>query len=175
MKKLLTLTAIVAIAASTHAAAIGWTIAGATEYIGGSYDVFVIGMNGVTGVDQIAALVEAGTSVDSYAFYSGGTVAANGSATLSAAASGKSITYSGSGTDSWTGFAVIWTDDGKEASYTSTAAVSLANDSTGRAFGFGNQKNNLAANNFTVAAPEPTSGLLVLLGVAGLALRRRRA
>ncbi|MCR5413849.1 MAG: PEP-CTERM sorting domain-containing protein, partial [Kiritimatiellae bacterium] len=32
------------------------------------------------------------------------------------------------------------------------------------------------AGNFkTAAVPEPTSGLLMLLGVAGLALRRRRA
>ena len=36
----------------------------------------------------------------------------------------------------------------------------------------------IAANGYSPAAPvipEPTTGLLVLLGVAGLALRRRRA
>ena len=33
----------------------------------------------------------------------------------------------------------------------------------------------IAANGYTEAVPEPTTGLLVLLGVAGLALRRRRA
>ena len=32
-----------------------------------------------------------------------------------------------------------------------------------------------SASNWTAAAPEPTSGLLMLLGMAGLALRRRRA
>jgi len=32
-----------------------------------------------------------------------------------------------------------------------------------------------AATSWTVAVPEPTSGLLLLLGVAGMALRRRRA
>lgn len=162
------------IAVSAKAAAVGWTIAGATAYAGGSYDLFVIGMNGVTDSAQIAALVAAGTDVDSYAFYSGGTVAANGSASLTAANSGKSITYSGSGTDTYQAFAVLWKSDGKEASYTSTVSTSLVNDSTAKTFGFANQSSNLSANNFSVA-PEPTSGLLMLLGMAGLALRRKRA
>ena len=178
MKKLLALTAAVMIAAVSQAAAVGWTLAGATAYAGGAYDVFVIGLNGVTSASQIAELVAAGTSVSDYAFYEGGTVAANGSASVGVAATTKSITYSGSGTDSYSAFAVLWTDDGKEASYTSTASISMANDSQSKTFMFGNQSGNLSANKFTVsseAVPEPTSGLLMLLGMAGLALRRKRA
>jgi hypothetical protein len=33
----------------------------------------------------------------------------------------------------------------------------------------------LTSGGYTVAVPEPTSGLLMLVGLAGLALRRRRA
>jgi len=175
MKKILALAAVVMIAATTHAAAIGWSIMGASAYAKGSYDVFIVGLNGVTGTDQIAALVAAGTAVDSYAFYTGGSVSATGMASLAATASGKSITYSGSGTDSYQAFAVLWKEDGKEASLTSIAPLSLANDSTSKTIAFGNQASNLAANNFTVNVPEPTSGLLLLLGVAGLALKRKRA
>ena len=175
MKKLLILAAVTMIAAVSHAAAVGWTIAGATAYAGGKYDVFVIGQNGVTGADQIAALVEADKSVSAYAFYEGGTVTSTGSATLANSTSGKSITYSGSGTDTYQAFAVLWTDDGKKASYTSTASISMANNSTAKTFLFGNQSSNLANNQFTVNVPEPTSGLMLLLGMAGLALKRRRA
>ena len=41
-------------------------------------------------------------------------------------------------------------------------------------FSWGNQQST-TANTWTSIAPEPTSGLLLLIGVAGLALRRRRA
>jgi len=39
----------------------------------------------------------------------------------------------------------------------------------------GAQFNFATGGNFTASVPEPTSGLLMLLGMAGLALRRRRA
>ena len=183
MKKLLTLAAVVMTAAITHAASVGWTLAGGTGYVGGAYDIFVIGMNGVTDAAQIAALVATDTSVSSYAFFEGGTVASNGSANKSASVSGKTISYSGSGTDSYSAFAVIWSADGKEATYTANATITMDNDSTSKTFGFGNQSTNLANNKFAVGGgsgggepvPEPTSGLLMLIGAAVLALRRKRA
>lgn len=173
MKKLMILAAAVMLASITHAAAVGWSIAGASAYAGGSYSVFVIGLNGVTDVNQMVALVSAGTAVDSYAF-GGGTVAANGSATLTAANSGKTITYSGSGTDTYEAFAILWTADNSAASYTVNKSITMNNDSTSKTFGFGNQSANLASNQFAVV-PEPTSGLLLLLGMAGLALKRKVA
>ena len=177
MKKILSLVAVVMLAATTHAAAVGWSLMGASAYANGKYDVFVVGMNGVTDASQIAALVAANKSVSEYTFYEGGTVTSGGMATLAATSSGKTITYSGSGTDTYQAFAVLWTADGKEASYTSLTSISMANDSQSKTFAFANQSSNLAANKFTVASgvPEPTSGLLLVLGMAGLALRRKRA
>lgn len=173
MKKLMILAAAVMLAAVTHAAAVGWSIAGASAYAGGSYSVFVIGLNGVTDVNQMVALVAAGTAVDSYAF-GDGTVAANGAASSLATVSGKSITYSGSGTDTYEAFAILWTSDNSAASYTATKSITMDNDSTSKNWLFGNQSTSLASNQFAVV-PEPTSGLLLLLGMAGLALKRKVA
>lgn len=174
MKKLLILVAVAMIAAVSQAAAVGWSLMGAATYGSGNYDIFVIGQKGVTGTAQIAALVEAGTAVSSYAFYEGSVTSA-GVATVPYTTSGKTITYSGSGTDTYQAFAVLWTSDGSKASYTSVASITMDNDATSKTFAFGNQSSNLANNQFTVNVPEPTSGLMLLLGVAGLALKRKRA
>ena len=172
MKKLIIAAAIVCAATISQAAAVGWTAAGATGY--STYDMFVIGKNGVTSVDQIKAIVEAGglEAASDYAFAEG--TLNNGAAVVMANSSPYSITYSGSGTDTYTGFIFVQDAAGENASYTSVAQITMSNNSTGKTFGFGNQASNYTANSFAVA-PEPTSGLLLLLGVAGLALRRRRA
>ena len=174
MKKLMILAAVGMIASIANAAAVGWTCLGTSAFSGGDYSVFVIGKNGVTSASQIQSIVAAGglAAADDYAFYSGGSVAANASKT--ATNSGKSITYSGSGTDSYTAFIFVEDKDGATASYTSNATISMANDTSSQTWAFANQATNLANNKFAVA-PEPTSGLLLLLGVAGLALKRRRA
>ena len=172
MKKLIIAAAIVCAATISQAAAVGWTAAGATGY--STYDMFVIGKNGVTGVDQIKAIVEAGglEAASEFAFASG--TLKNGAAIQMAASSPYSITWSGSGTDTYTGFIFVQDAAGEHASYTATANIAMADNSTSKTFQFNNQATNYTNNKFAVA-PEPTSGLLLLLGVAGLALRRRRA
>ena len=173
MKKLLAIATVAMLAVATQAAAVGWTIAGATAFKNGDYSIFVIGKNGVTSQAQITALIGADqSSLHSYAYYEG-TVTSGGMASQSAAASGVSISYSGSGTDTYQAFAVMWSEDGKTASYTSVASITMANDSTSKTFGFANQSSNLSAN--AIAVPEPTTVALLALGLAALGLKRKVA
>lgn len=78
-----------------------------------------------------------------------------------------------------TAYAIIFNGtptEGTEAMILSSKQATVA--STGLAsFSFGalNQAGAVAATWSTVNVPEPTSGLLLLLGMTGLALRRRRA
>ena len=64
--------------------------------------------------------------------------------------------------------------EGKDAFVKATLATAQVDGST--AVTVGNLIGSTLASNWTaVPVPEPTSGLLLLLGVAGMALRRRRA
>ena len=175
MKKLIIAAAIVCAAVVSQAAAVGWNCAGATNFKGGDYSIFVVGMNGVTGTDQIKAIVAAGglEAASAYAF-GGDVVNSSGAATKASGSSGKSITWTGPGEENYSAFIFVQDVDGEFASYTDVKSITMADNSTSKTFQFQNQATAFTANKFAVA-PEPTSGLLLLLGVAGLALRRRRA
>ena len=180
MKKLLIGVAVAMIAAVTHAAAVGWNLAGAANYKGDAYSFFVIGQNGTESIATITALLDAGNSVDSYAFGSG-TIANNGVGSMTGTASGKTLD---AGT--YEAFFVLFdsaTPASGSAKYVvvsgaSTLTKEVAATSAAVTFTSGNQAtflNNTANWKSYGAVPEPTSGLLMLLGMAGLALRRKRA
>ena len=69
--------------------------------------------------------------------------------------------------------------DGAKNAYITTTTKDLSFTSAGAAspstVHFGNQTATKDAGNWYAVVPEPTSGLLLLIGVAGLALKRRRA
>ena len=179
MKKLILAAAIVCAAVVSQAASVGWSLAGMANYAGDAYSFFIIGQNEVTSVAQITALLDAGSSVSSYAFASG-TLSSTGSGTVPYASSGKTVPNN----SNYTSFFIVFdnanaADATKYLTITTDQAANLAKSVNATAasvsFAAGNQSTyaNNAAN--WTAVPEPTSGLLMLLGVAGLALRRKRA
>ena len=179
MKKLILAAAIVGAAAISQAASVGWSLAGLGNYAGDAYSFFIIGQNEVTSVAQITALLDAGSSVSSYALYEGA-VSGTGLANVGTGASGISVPNSAS----YTAFFVLFdnADTSKAGNYltittdqSSTLTKSVNATAASVTFVGGNQSSyaNNSAN--WTAVPEPTSGLLMLLGMAGLALRRKRA
>ena len=184
MKKLMTLAVCALLAAATHAASVGWTLAtGSTTYAGDAYQFFVIGQNGTASIATITALLDAGTKVDSYAFGSG-VLSSAGMGQVAGNASGKTLDAG-----SYTSFFVLFDSADPTAGSSNYIVVSgastLSKEVTATAaavtFASGNVASTLSnASNWksfgtSSSVPEPTSGLLMLLGMAGLALRRKHA
>ena len=174
MKKLMMALGAVVVATSVHAAAITWGISAITAspdnaagagMVGYFLDASTYSVFSALTADKVADYV---TSKYTYT----GTTTKNGR-TGAIALGVTSGNYSP--LDEVSGYVVLFdTSDASTAkNYVATSVVTGSIPSSGAttALDFG----TLASNGGWTAVPEPTSGLLLLLGMAGLALKRKRA
>jgi len=179
MKKIMIAVSAVCMTAFAHAATATWSASNIAYAPSSSsaYSAFLID-NDIGGYSDYAAAVAAiladGTSATGVIASKNGL--SDTGTKLALAASGTAITdHSYTAGQSISAMMIIFdaaVDDLDSAKNYMGATKSPAkfNNSLALNAGFGTQ-----ASNTWVAVPEPTSGLLMLLGVAGLALKRKRA
>ena len=189
MKKLLVLLATVAVAAISQAAQVDWmfvdvnapgtggkgwgaatltdasataTLLMGTSYSGGDVtDLITISGNTLTGFTDGGTLVGSATGLSSDVDYYAQVIIASGDSTL------KSQIFTVNAPSMGGDYLMtMWSDD---------AMMTMGMAAIPGVSEIGDYGAFTAAGWQTSAIPEPTSGLLLLLGVAGLALRRRRA
>lgn len=183
MRKLMVMLAAAAMAVAVQAASVTWSTVtmydadGAKVKATATLYVYVIDKTTYDGLSDVWATY--GDDVKK-----GGTTATNAGGTKSASLTSKASvnapkdTAVANTTYYAAIIATIGTGDAMKY-YAEKASVTTGDDGNGGFTTFGAGKLDsatAAASGWTTAAvPEPTSGLLMLLGIAGLALRRRRA
>ena len=185
MKKLMIILAAIAMAASVNAANVMWSAANVFE-MGSSttkatgYTAFFLStvdmFNGETQLVKGYSL-EAATASLAAGDISFLETYATSSKALSNGSGAATATTQASNGQSWTGYLVILdgTLESAEYAYITSTATKATGATGGQAtLMFASNPGTQTAGNW-YAVPEPTSGLLMLVGLAGLALRRRRA
>ena len=195
MKKLMFMLAAVAAAGMVQAAAITWGTGTAVKGVKSDSDPSFGTSNAGTGTLNIYVwLVDAATynstAVDSiWGTYGSKLNTATASATGKSGAAGATamadgLTFSDTEDTPYYGLVLVGLDTDKDGTldyYIANKAASNIN-TAGKGTAVSNLAKNIGGTGGTAisvwtaaAVPEPTSGLLMLLGMAGLALRRKRA
>lgn len=175
MKKMIIAAAVAMVGIMANAAVANWSVdniyaPGTTDY-GEGYLVYYFDTSALT----VAAATLAITSGD-MTFLTKGYASAELTDDEGYAEGASGSIYSAG--DSVNGYLVIFNSDAAAtATYAFVSDVETAtinNLGANAALSFGDITATQTAGNWT-AVPEPTSGLLMLLGMAGLALKRKRA
>ena len=179
MKKLMTLAAAVVLAAASQAASVYWTAT--NVYAGNSTDK----ANGIayfmtTAMADVAAFKTdadfAALTKDAYSW----TPTTAGTYSKTAAQAVENATLGLEDAKSYTAYLVIFNGatiaDSDSFYVTNTKDFTTYGGTSTVSVGFMSQKTGSQASWTAMqSVPEPTSGLLLLLGMAGLALRRKQA
>ena len=204
MKKLMLAVCAVAMVAIANAGMVKWTISNVyngntTDLASGQVYLFDNASVSATAIaaalqgawtDGYGSAEKGAASLKAYlnanALGSGGTAytIAGADGTFSSPASVNNSALGLTGGTSYTLYGVVFNDgvddfsDSTKFYVTNAKTASTKGDAatTTTTFGIGSQLNNSQIpGNWTAVVPEPTSGLLMLLGVASLALKRKRA
>lgn len=162
MKKLMIAMVAIAITVVARAATVQWTMANVYDSTGASK---------YSGEATLFAYLSTSTAADAVEVMtltvsSGAITASAGTFSTDAVTAGNEYFY----------YFVI--EDGDKRFTSATTANAIATQSTSNTkvqFGNMTSQTQNASNWVNSSVPEPTSGLLILLGMAGLALKRKRA
>ena len=169
MKKLTLMIGVVALAIGVQAASVDWQITGTAATV--NYNVYLLTSiaDSYESVADIAnAALISGTIAKSGRNYIAGGTAASDAITKDSMKEVYWVIVDGSGSPTTYNYvktdmsSFVYDPNNQESSPGNFSSVTAANMLAGSSGSFG-------------AAPEPTSGLLMLLGMAGLALKRKRA
>lgn len=186
MKKLLIMAIAAVSAVALHAATVSWTITnvkyGNTASAGTAYVFFVAAasadtswvsaLDGKSASDITSAVASHGAAIS----YTPGTAGTYSYTTAQGFTLKTNSQLGLTGNTQYTAYAVIFDTEeiaaGSHFMVTGTRTSTTYDDtsSANRSFQIGSQ----ASATWYTAVPEPTSGLLMLLGMAGLALRRKQ-
>ena len=169
MKKLTLMIGAVALAMGVQAAAVDWQVTGTAATV--NYNVYLLASiadsyKSVTDIAN-AALISGTIAQSGRSYYASGT-AASEAITKDSMKEVYWVIVDGSGSPTSYNYvktdmsAFVYDPDNQESSPGQFNSITAADMLAGSSGSFG-------------AVPEPTSGMLVLLGMAGLALKRKRA